>query len=198
MRKVTLSILVWAVFGSVSFAQENAYVGVGYGSFDYDEGIVDPVLGPLSESVGSVKLFGGFEMNDHLALEISYGETSDIIFRGTENVPPFGDVTTTLKSDLVITNLTALGQLPLDWGVLFGGLGLFSSEQDFRQILTAACCQPLYGGGKFNEDGMSAKLGIEWRFGRFGTRIGLRLEYDWLDLDYADASQVGFAISYGF
>ena len=198
MRKIILSILIWASFSGVSWAQENAYVGIGFGTFDYKEGTADSTFGQVSDSVGSVHLFGGFEFNDYLALEISYGETSDIINRSTVNIPPFGDVTATTKTDFVITNLTAVGQLPLDWGVLLGGLGYFSAENNLRETLTAACCEPLFGGGDFNENGMSAKLGIEWRFGRFGTRIGLRLEYDWWDVGYADTSQVGFAVSYGF
>ena len=45
---------------------------------------------------------------------------------------------------------------------------------------------------------MTALLGVEWRFGRFGTRYGLRLEYEWWDIDAVSTSAVGLAFSYGF
>jgi len=43
-----------------------------------------------------------------------------------------------------------------------------------------------------------AQLGIEWRFGRFGTGFGVRLEYEWWDISDVDASTVGAGISYRF
>ena len=97
-----------------------------------------------------------------------------------------------------MTNLSAVGQLPLEWGVLMAGLGYYSSENDFVEELMADCCGSITNGNSISDNGVSAMLGIEWRFGRFGTRYGVRLEYEWWDISSVDASAIGIGFSYGF
>jgi Outer membrane protein beta-barrel domain len=193
-----LLVLPFALAATGALAQETIYVGIGVGSFDYQESFVSSILGRVADEVTIRKLMGGFEFNEHLALEINYGKTDDIRQSGTQNVPPFGDVTDTLSTDFTITTLTAVGQLPFEWGALLAGLGYFSSENDFTDTLTSDCCEPSVIGGTLNDDGLTALLGIEWRFGRFGTRYAVRLEYQWWDIPDADASATGLTFSYGF
>lgn len=191
-------LLVLLLFGSAALAQEGIYAGLGYGDFDYEENRVDPVLGRIADTVPSYKVFGGFEFNDYIAIEISYGKTGRIKKSGSRFSPTVGNVDSTLKLDFTNTVLMAVGEWPHDWGALLGGLGYYSYDADFRQDVTTECCGPLVNAGTVSDHGTMAMLGVEWRFGRFGTRIGVRLEYEWLPINQADASTVGVGLSYGF
>lgn len=196
MRRLLVLPCMFAA--AAAFGQDTIYVGVGVGTFSYDETFVSNILGQVSDEVTNRKLFGGFEFNEHFTFEMSYAKTADIRQSGTANVPPFGDVTDVLVMDFTMTALTAVGQLPFNWGALLGGLGYFSSDNGFTDTLTADCCDPSVVSSSISDDGMTALVGIEWRFGRFDTRYGIRLEYQWWDIADADASSVGIAVSYGF
>lgn len=190
--------LLCAFSGAAANAQEGIYVGVGIGSFDFQEALTDPLLGQVAGDVSIAKIFGGFEINNYFAIEISYGETSDLSQSVMGNFPTLGNVNYNLTQDFAMTSLKAVGQYPMDWGAFLGGLGYFSSENDYREFGTADCCNPLSNSGTFSDEGLSAMIGLEWRFGRFGTRYGFRLEYEWWDIDLTDSSAVGLAFSYGF
>jgi hypothetical protein len=198
MRLRCLPAVLLVVAISSAYGQESIYVGVGAGSFDYEEDSPVAILGLISDTVKTYKLFGGFEVNQYLSLEVSYRETSDIVRSGTGVIDPFGDVTQTLTTEFALTNLQAVGQLPLERIILLGGLGYYSSDNDFRETVMADCCGTLTGGGSISNNGLSALLGVEWRFGRFGTRYGIRLEYEWWDIDAISTSSIGFGFSYGF
>jgi hypothetical protein len=174
------------------------YVGLGYGEFDYEEQFVDPILGQVSDSVPSYKLFGGFEFNDHLAIEISYGKTDSIVKSASVDVFPFGNIDYQLDMEFTKTALRAVGQLPLDSVVLLASLGYFSADGDVDEFIGTECCGAEASEGSLSDDGMMAQLGVEWRFGRFGARYGLRLEYEWWDMSDVDTSTVGLAFTYGF
>jgi hypothetical protein len=186
------------LLGGPAVAQDSYYIGVGVGSFDYRESFVDSLYGRVDDSVTTYELFGGFEFNEHVALEISYRTTDDIMAVGSATVAPFGLISGRLTSDFSMTSLVGLGQIPFEWGALIGGLGYFSSENDFREDLMADTFAPFVSSGSYNDDGLTAALGIEWRFGRFGARYGVRLEYEWWDIDAAEASAIGVGFSYGF
>ena len=184
--------------GSVAYAQDSLYVGVGLGSFDYEEGFVDPILGRVADKTDTWKVFGGFEFNQYVTLEINYRKTGELMQSGSFTLEPVGVITDTLTADFTMTTLAAIGQLPMDWGVLLGGLGYYSSDNDFVEKFSADGFEDEFVGGTIRDDGLAAMLGIEWRFGRFGTRYGIRLEYEWWDIDAADASTIGISLSYGF
>lgn len=196
MRFAVASVL--ALFSSLCAAQESIYVGLGVGSFDYKEQVVDILYGRVADTSTATKFFGGFEFNEHVAMEISYGETSDLTVSETTNIPPFGDVSGTLKLDFNITSLRAVGQLPFDWGILLGGLGYFTSDNDFREDIQSDCCGTARNAGSIRDDGLTAMLGVEWRWGRFGTRWAARVEYEWWDITDLETSNLGLGLSYGF
>jgi hypothetical protein len=60
------------------------------------------------------------------------------------------------------------------------------------------CCGPFSASTSFGDEGMMAVLGVEWRFGRFGTGVGIRVEYEWLDVEDASGSTVGIGVAYRF
>ena len=197
MRRLLACLLASMV--SVGHAQEGVYIGLGYGEFDFEEQFVDEVLGrPVSDSVSSYKLFGGFEINQYFAIEVSYGRDDSSQQSISTNFPSVGDVFYLVDIDFTKTAVRAVGQLPLDSVVLLAGLGYFSADQDFAEFAQLECCGPVSNSGTVSLDGMMAQLGVEWRFGRFGTRYGFRLEYEWWDMNEIDASTVGLAFSYGF
>jgi hypothetical protein len=198
MRSGGFLALVCALFGGAASAQEGIYVGIGLGNFDYQENFVDPLLGRVSDNVSTTKIFGGFEINDFFAIEINYAETSDISRRVSGVAPVFGNFDYTFTTDFTMTSLKAVGQYPKDWGVLLGGLGYYTSDNDFRETAVFDCCGTDTNAGEFRDNGLAAMLGIEWRFGRFGARYGVRLEYEWWDIDLLDTSAAGLAFSYGF
>lgn len=194
----TLVLVLLATFASPGLAQEGIYVGIGLGNFDYTEGSAFFAPDPLNDSVSAWKVYGGFELNDHVAFEIRYGATSQIeqTFSGTD--PELGNYTARFETDFAITSVLAMGVLPKEWGALFGGLGYFDAPADADFDLTTDCCEPVSNGISVDDNGVAAVLGIEWRFGRFGTGVGVRLEYEWLDVDDADASTLGLGIAYRF
>lgn len=196
MRRLLVCLMTLAASGVA--AQENVYVGLGIGEFDYEEQFVDPILGQVSDTVSAYKLFGGFEFNDYLAVEISYGKDDSIIDSESVVIPPFGNVFYRIDMEFTKTALRAVGQLPLDSIVLLAGIGYFSSEGDLEEFFDVETQGQFANEISLNDDGMTAMLGVEWRFGRFGTRYALRAEYEWWDMSEVDASTVGLAFSYGF
>ena len=199
MRRLLAIVLASMV--SVAGAQtESVYVGLGYGEFDFEEQFVNEVTGrPVADTVSSYKLFGGFEINQYFAIEVSYGKDDSSQQSTVTTVPPFGEVFYVIDVDFTKTAVRAVGQLPIGSSVvLLAGLGYFSADQDFAEFAQLECCGPVANSGSFSDDGMMAQLGVEWRFGRFGTRYGFRLEYEWWDMSDIDASTVGLAFSYGF
>jgi hypothetical protein len=202
--KVRFPVLLLLAFtGTAAHAQEDIYVGLGFGNFTYEEATGDIFLGDVEDTNTRWKLFGGFEFNDNFALEIQYGETSDLSDTRTQFLLLDGDdvpdeVTGKLTTDFTITALNAVGQWPFEWGALLGGIGYFTSDSDFTATANAPCCGSLSRSGSIRDNGLSAMLGLEFRFGRFGTRYGIRLEYEWWDMDGIDTSAIGLGLTYGF
>ena len=195
MRTVTFVVL--GLVGSTAFAQEGIYVGVGIGSMDYTESVENALLSKIEDTVSATKIYGGFEINQHFAVEINYGETGDVMDSASIFVPGLGTVTRSTKTELTTTVLRGIGQLGYEWGVLMGGIGFYSADIDFVDTLSAQGSSGTIA-GDFSDDGISAMIGIEWRFGRFGTGFGIRLEYEMLDIDNIDASTIGLGIAYRF
>ena len=195
MRKLTLLFLGLA--SSAALAQEGIYVGIGVGSMDYSETTQSGLIPKVEDQVSAYKLYGGFEINDHFAIEINYGETDDVMDSGSQFIPGLGTVTQSTTTELATTVLRGIGQLSYEWGVLQGAIGFYSAEIDFLDTLMVNGSSGTIGGG-FSDDGLSAMIGIEWRFGRFGTGFGVRLEYEWLDISDIDAETIGLGIAYRF
>lgn len=193
-----VGFVVLAVLASPCLAQEGMYVGAAVGSFDYsdDSGFLAP--GTFSDTVSAWRFYGGFEFNENVAVEIRYGGTGEMTYSESGTDPVLGDYTATIDTDISVTSVLGIGMLPKDWGVLIGGLGYFSSSADADLALTTGCCGGFNVAGSDDDNGLAAVIGVEWRFGRFGTGVGLRLEYEWLDFDDADASTIGIGVAYRF
>ena len=191
--------LVCALLGTAALAQEGMYAGLGYGAFDYEEKFVDPVLGRVSETTSLVKLVGGFEFNDYFALEINYGKSGDIEERGTYfDLNVLQDVEYAIYTDFTITSFKAIGRVPFNWGSLLGGLGYYSSSNDFLQTFSTPGFPTFSQEIPFDDDGLTYMAGLEWRFGRFGKPYRIRAEYETWDISELDLSAVNLIFSFGF
>ena len=173
-------------------------MGVGIGSFDYAETSAFLAPEPFDDSVSSWRIYGGFEINDYLTFEIRYGAAGDFAQTFTQTDPIAGDLTATIGMDFTTTTVAAVGALPKDWGALIAGLGYFDQDVDADLKGTAECCGPISASTAFGDEGMMAMLGIEWRFERFGTGVGFRIEYEWLDVEGASGSTIGLGVAYRF
>jgi Outer membrane protein beta-barrel domain len=186
------------LFASAAFAQEGMYVGIGLGSFDYQEDAAFLAPRPFGETVSAWKAYGGFEFNDYFALEVRYGGTEKIEQGFSDTGPTLGAFTGTVDMDFTTTSAVAMGMFPRDWGVLIGGLGYFNTNSDAHLELVTECCGRLTQSASVSDDGIMAVLGLEWRFGRFGMGPAVRVEYEWLDMADADAATIGVGIAYRF
>jgi hypothetical protein len=132
-------------------------------------------------------------------LEFSYGSTSEIQQSVSGTDPFLGDFSLATNLDFTTTTVKAVGMLPFDWGVLLGGIGYFDTDADVDANLTAACCGTISASDSISDSNAMAMLGVEWRFDRgFGAGIDLRLEYEWWDIEDADASTLGIGVAYRF
>jgi opacity protein-like surface antigen len=186
------------VLESSALAQEGIYVGLGLGSFDYSEDAAFLAPEPFEDTASTWKVYGGFEFGDHFGFEIRYGATDEIEQTLTGTDPFFGDFSAVFDTDFAITTALAMGMLPKDWGTPYAGIGYFDITANADLTLTTDCCGTFTSDTSLDDTGLAAVLGIEWRFGRFGTGIGVRLEYEWLDVDGGDASTLGVGVAYRF
>lgn len=194
----TIAVVVLAFLVSPAFAQEGIYVGLGFGSFDYEEDAAFLAPAPFEDTVASWRVYGGFEINEHFGIEVRYGASEEIEQRFSGTNADLGEFTSRFDTKFTTTSAVAMGALPMSWGALLGGVGYFDTTADASLRLTAECCGTLEDTITLGDDGLMAVLGAEWRFGRFGTGFGLRLEYEWLDVENASGSTVGVGAAYRF
>ena len=108
-------------------AQEDhgPYLGVSLGSFNYKEdsgqfGIF------VDDAASAYRIVGGYRLNDHFALEGSWGEARNI---GNSTI--FSNGTAGVQGDYELLTVRALGILPLgDRISLYGALGYYEAEFD--------------------------------------------------------------------
>jgi opacity protein-like surface antigen len=194
-----LIVLLLALTSTAALAQDAVYVGIGYGIFDYKEVTNDPPFADIDEQGDAWKLFGGFDFNEHFGIEVGYGKYTGIETVAVGSTVTIPEYTAVADLEQDATTLKALGYLPLDRIVLIGGLGFFSVQADYDRVLSAPCCGTLSDSFKYSENGLTAMLGVEWRFGRFGTEIAVRLEYEQWNISGVDkAATTGVALSYRF
>lgn len=190
MRVVPMIALL---LGSLSASAQgmSVYTGLGVGAFDHE----NPAGGSFSDTVSAWKLYGGVQLTEYFGLEVARGETSTL--DGGAGSPLRVGVrsfATAHQADFTLTTLKLMGYLPLDWGALWLGVGVFKMAADVDITHGSFGRRNLSVRG---EDEMAA-LGVEWRLDRLGRSIDLRLEYEWLNFPYADASTISFGVAYRF
>jgi opacity protein-like surface antigen len=183
MRALLIAVSVGLC--GTSLAQEvmpSGYVGVGVGTFDYDQNI-DNVL-DFSNSASAYKLYGGYRFNDTWAFEASYGEPDTV--NESVSIPPAAGV---IGLDIEVLAVRAIAHF--DYFLV--GAGYFDADAlifiDYTDPTGSYHLED-----SASEDGLTAVLGLQWDF----SSVSLRVEYEWFDIEDADASELGVGVHYRF
>jgi len=157
----------------IASADEGLSLGASYGYAKIDDS-ADGISFDSDDS--GYKLFGNYTFNNGFGIEggyIDFGKPSDTILGQTVSIDAAG------------WTLYGVGNLGLSESFdLFAKAGVVSWEADSL----------LNGMRVDTDDGEDLALGIGARFGA-GSALGLRAEFEWFDLDDADAvwmASVGF------
>ncbi len=185
-------------FVSLSQAQDvdaRYYAGVGLGTFDYGEDLsaIDPQLSSFSDTTSAWKIFGGYTFSDNFGIEGSYGVTGALSQGISGTDPILGNFSLTADTDLTIFAVRAMGYHAYSWGSVFGGAGYFSGDADTTVALSIAGFASEISDSS-SENGFTGLLGVQWDL----SLLTLRLEYEWLDVDNADASTLGVSAHWTF
>ena len=117
------------------------YAGIGLGNFQFEEDqgpisvevgdrLGDAIVGGAAQRIGipsrlddselALKIFGGWNVNSNLGVEVSYGRASELTSTYSQQV---GDVTVSanLSTNIDIGTARVMGYLPFRLGAIFGG-----------------------------------------------------------------------------
>jgi hypothetical protein len=173
-------LLVWLVLvGTASHAQENSYVYVGLGAGAFDHAILVPNQGfefTISDRTTATKLYGGWRVNDNMALEASYGESGElhwadsIIVLNADGV--FGpDLNVMLdavtRAEWTTSTVSVLGYV----GRVFGGFGWYNVDGSFSWDAVCSCGPGDYEIARDStESDVFFTVGAEWDFEWWAVR----------------------------
>ncbi|MCP4896613.1 MAG: porin family protein [bacterium] len=188
-RCVWLILLIVVVAaGSADASDQGFYVGVGLGRTNINPGDFDEDFSDLlfEESSTGFKLFGGYKIMKHLAVEGGYTDYGD--HRRHQ-------VLTNLERHEINVTITALdlsvvGRLPVSARtVFFAKVGMsswdadvWSAIDDVRTDLSSDGTGLIYGGG------------VEFMF----NKTGVRFDIDWLEIDDVSSFMPRISVAYNF
>jgi OOP family OmpA-OmpF porin len=153
IRTIAVTLLVLSGLLAAPQAMGQFYLGGSFGKSDFDNGNAIPDLitsGSVDGSDSGLKIFGGYQFNKNLALELSYVDLGKASYSGTF----FGAPVTGGSVDTTGLNFSVVGILPLNPSFeLFGKVGLFAWEAQARDTT---------GGVPFSgkDDGADLSVGI--------------------------------------
>lgn len=175
MRYLALLACLALMQAAHAQGESGAYIGAGFGTFDYDEGD-----GPLavSDSTTAYQIYGGYKFNDHLAVEFGIGRTGDLEADIDDTIPQIGPVTLEIDAQYDIYALRVLGILPFERFSLFGGVGYYSAPLNATVNLQGFGEIGWFDG---HERGATVSAGLQYDFGLDLSSFSLRAEYQWFD-----------------
>jgi OmpA-OmpF porin, OOP family len=157
---------------------EGWYVGIGAGqaTSDADTDGITFLSGPgpisVDETDSSFKVFGGYQFNKYLGVEVGYIDMGE-----TSATAPGPD---TYKFALTGFEVAAMGTWPISEKFsLFGKLGLVSWNSDVTFNVSGI-------GGSVSENGTDAMVGAGAQY-NFTKNLGVRAEVEVFDIDEVDA-----------
>ena len=164
-------------------------MGAGLGTFDYEESGTDTIT--ISDTTSAYQLFGGYQFNEHLALEFGFGRTGSIKSTFSDLVPVLGPITLDVDATYDIYALKALGFIPLDKLSLFASAGYFSAGLGGTVNLQGVGEIGTLDG---HDRGTLLTAGIQRDFGLDLKSLSIRGEYQWFDIG-SDVDAWGLNIS---
>src|SRR5918999_616226 len=119
-----LGLALTIAFAGPAFAQDTAfYVGGALGQAQVDIDCTGATS--CDEKDTSWKIFGGYQFNRNLAIELGYINFGEATASGP--TPPFG--TTSVKFESTAFELVGVGSMPIaDRFSIFGKLGLYRAD----------------------------------------------------------------------
>jgi outer membrane protein with beta-barrel domain len=183
-----LALLTCLGFAQLAHAQaeRGGYMGGSVGIFDYEEApTVDELA--FSDDPWIYHIFGGYQLNEHVAIEAGFGRTGDIEGSFTDIFPGF-----TVEVDAIydIYTFKVLGILPFDAVSLFGAAGYYSASLSGPvEVVNFGQIGELDG----HERGATATIGVQKDFGLDLRSMSLRAQLDWYDFG-SEIDATGFTI----
>ena len=196
------------------------YAGIGLGQFqleenqgplsvEVDDGALDGVVGGITQTIGlratplddselAWKLFGGWNINGNLGVEVSYGRANELTSTYTEQVGN-ATVSANLSTNIDIGTARVMGYLPFRIGSLFGGIGYFSAETNSTQNVglivsgVGRVQDTVNLGGSASDRGPTAIVGFQWAL----SSLVLRADYELLDMNAGSAATFNLGVSLG-
>lgn len=118
-----------AALATLQASAQGFYIGASFGSSDFDKGNVIPDLmttGNVDGKDSGTKLFGGYQVNRNLGLELAYADLGKTNY-GPGSSGPCSVTNGTVKASGF--NFSAVGTLPLNPSFdLFGKIGFYAWE----------------------------------------------------------------------
>jgi hypothetical protein len=189
-------ILGLALGGSSALAQgPSGYTGVAVGVFDHG----NETAGAFSDSVSFWKLYGGFQPNQYFGLEFARESTSslDVDDPGSPLTIATRRLTFAHSVDFRLTTFKAMGRLPLRQLDLWIGYGSYymDASVDFTFELNSSTRRASLS---VEDSGELMAVGVDWKLGEAEHTFDVRLEYEWLDFPFSDASTIALGAAYRF
>lgn len=188
-RMFAAAALGLGVLLAASQASAQGYMGASFGNTDADEGNAVPDLitsGTVDGKDSGFKLFGGYQFNKNLAVELAYVDLGKLTYSGLFGGLPVtgGNVETTGF------NVSAVGVLPLNASFsLFAKAGLFAWQAKARDTT---------GGAPFSgkEDDADISFGFG---GAYHLNRNFSVRAEWEQYEAVDKiSLVSIGVTYGF
>ena len=190
MTIITAAVLAWSGLTVASQASaQGFYIGGAVGKTEHDDGNAIPDLitsGSVDGSDSGYKIFGGYQFNQHLGVELAWVDLGKAGYSGTfAGLPVTGG-----KVETSGLNLSAVGTLPLGSGfALFGKAGVFAWEAKANDVT---------GGVPFSakEDGGDLSLGVGASYD-FTKNFAIRAEWErFKAVDTIDMLSVGLVYKF--
>ncbi len=174
--KILLVVLsVAGMFVATSSIAGEGYIGVSAGIMNIED---DSAGTGFSDTPISLKVFGGYEFNENIALDVAYFSTLQDAEDDIFGVP----VELSIEGFIV----RAVGAFPTsDNFSILGSVGYWDGDADMSALGISASA---------SEDGFTAGVGGKYRF----DSLSIRGEFEWLDSDDTIWTiLVGFQINFG-
>jgi OmpA-OmpF porin, OOP family len=170
IRAIAVTLLVLGGLVAAPQAMGQFYLGGSVGKSDFDDGNAVPDLitsGTVDGSDSGFKIFGGYQFNKNLALELAWVDLGKASYSGTF----LGAPVTGGSVDTTGLNFSVVGILPLNPSFeLFGKIGFFTWEANARDTT---------GGVPFSgkADGTDVSFGIGASY-NINRNLSVRAEWE--------------------
>lgn len=186
-----VAILLLCVVGvfPTAQAQQNVYIGAGFGQSDVDDSAADNLItsGTVDGEDSGLKIFAGFGLNKNLSVEVSYIDLGETTYSGLFN----GQTVENGKIEIDGFNFSLVGMFPVSpkFSIL-GRVGMFIWDAEANDITDGA---PFSA----SDDGTDLSFGFGANY-NFTKQIGARAEWERFDASDADADLLSVSVIFKF